>query len=329
MQGVSTLDPGTLIAQGTRILELSFQDSFYAIYSAETPDGAKVGITEYFPVDLAERAPNGDVSARSPELNDLFNTGRERFISEAKALAALRHPNLLRFDDLLSDRGTAFALHATEEGQSIANYVKSSKQPPSQEEIDEYLKQLVSALELIHSRGSFHANITPDTVFLRPVPLLVRFGAVRSFLAARMGKIKLAETPGYSAPELHFSDAKAHGPLCDIFSLAAVLYYLVSGRHPIDVIARGLGESMPPLAAIASPKFRTELLVAINRGLELDPERRPPNVKAFGEMLLGGKDFSAGSSRLGLAAVSGGGAEPSNSRSRARLTARPVLANRP
>ena len=64
-----------------------------------------------------------------------------------------------------------------------------------------------------------------------------------------MRKANLAVTPGYSAPELHFSDAKALGPLCDVFSLAAVLYYAVTGRHPINVIARGLGDIMPPAAA--------------------------------------------------------------------------------
>ena len=102
-----------------------------------------------------------------------------------------------------------------------------------------------------------------------------------------MRKVNLAVTPGYSAPELHFSDEKAHGPLCDIFSLAAVLYYVVTGRHPINVLARGLGHTMPPAAALPTQKFRPQFLEAIDRGLELEPERRPQNIKAFGEMLLG------------------------------------------
>ena len=121
---------------------------------------------------------------------------------------------------------------------------------------------------------------------MRPEPLLIRFGATRCFLATKMRKVNLAVTPGYSAPELHFSDAKAHGPLCDIFSLAAVLYYLATGRHPINVIARGLGHTMPPAVAVPFQKFRPEFLEAIDRGLALDPERRPPTMKAFGEMLL-------------------------------------------
>ena len=121
---------------------------------------------------------------------------------------------------------------------------------------------------------------------MRPAPLLIRFGAAGSFLAARIRKVSLAVTPGYSAPELHFSDEKAHGPLCDIFSLAAVLYFVVTGRHPINVIARGLGHTMPPAAAMPSQRFRNEFLEAIDRGLELDPERRPPTIEAFGKMLF-------------------------------------------
>jgi serine/threonine protein kinase len=208
-------------------------------------------------------------------------------MAEAKALASLSHPNLLHFDGIVSDHGTACALHAPEEGQSITDLIKSSSQPPSQEEIDASLKQLAPALELLHSRNLIHANITPDTILLRPDPLLIRFGATRSFLAARMRKVNLAVTPGYSAPELHFSDEKAHGPLCDVYSLAAVLYYVVTGRHPINVIVRGLGHTMPPAAALPSQRFRPQFLEAIDRGLELEPERRPQNIKAFGEMLFG------------------------------------------
>jgi serine/threonine protein kinase len=288
MLSSAALGPGSLISESARILELVFQDPFYAGYSAEsTITGAKIGITEYYPADLVARAPSGDVLLQSLESQDLFNLGRDRFMAEAKALASLSHPNLLHFDGIVSDHGTVCALHAREEGQSITNLIKSSSQPPCQEELDASLKQLAPALELLHSRGLIHASITPDTILLRPDPLLIRFGATRSFLAARMHKVNLAVTPGYSAPELHFSDEKAHGPLCDVYSLAAVLYYVVTGRHPINVIARGLGHTMPPAAALPSQRFRPQFLEAIDRGLELEPERRPQNIKAFGEMLLG------------------------------------------
>ncbi len=287
MQSGPALNPGSLISESTRILKLVFQDALYAVYLAEsTTSGEKIGVTEYFPADLAARAPSGEVLSQSIESQNFFNLGRDRFIDEAKALSALRHPNLLRFDGVASDHGTAYALHAPEEGQSITNFVKFSKQPPAQEVIDASLKKLASALDSLHSRKLIHANITPNSVLLRPDPLLIRFGATRGYLAARLRKINLAVTPGYSAPELHFSNEKAHGPLCDIFSFAAILYYVATGRHPIDVVARGMGQTMPTVAALASQRFRPQFLEAIDRGLELEPERRPPTIKAFEEMLL-------------------------------------------
>jgi formylglycine-generating enzyme required for sulfatase activity len=288
MQSAPALGVGSLISESARILELVFQDPFYIVYSGElTSSGAKIGITEYYPADLVARAPSGDVLLRSLESQDLFNLGRDRFMAEARALSALRHPSLLRFDGVEPDHGTVLALHAAEEGQSVTSLIRSSKQPLPQEAMDAIVKPLVSALELMHLRNLIHANITPDTILLRPEPLLVRFGASRSFLAARMRKVNLAVTPGYSAPELHFSDEKAHGPLCDIFSLAAVLYFFVTGRHPINVIARGLGHTMPPAASLPTQMFRPQFLQAIDRGLELEPERRPQSMGAFGEMLLG------------------------------------------
>ena len=288
MQSAPALGPGSLISENARILELVFEDPFYIVYSGEsTASGAKIGLTEYYPADLVARAPTGDVLLRSLELQDLFNLGRDRFIAEARALSALRHPALLRFDGVESDHGTVLALHAPEEGQSVTNFIKASKQPLPQETMDSVVKYLASALELMHSRNLIHANITPDAILLRPEPLLVRFGGARCFLAARMRKVNLAVTPGYSAPELHFSDEKAHGPLCDIFSLAAVLYFFVTGRHPINVLARGMGHTMPPATSLPTQKFRPQFLEAIDTGLELEPERRPQSMKAFGEMLLG------------------------------------------
>ena len=46
-------------------------------------------------------------------------------MAEAKALASLSHPNLLHFDGIVSDHGTACALHAPDVGQSITNLIKS------------------------------------------------------------------------------------------------------------------------------------------------------------------------------------------------------------
>ena len=130
MQSGPVLGPGSFISESGKVLELVFQDSFYAVYSAEAvSSGATIGITEYSPSDLVARGPGGDVLLRSLELQDLFDFGRDRFISEATALSALRHPNLLRFDSVAFDHGTAFALHAPEEGQSITSLVKSSKPP--------------------------------------------------------------------------------------------------------------------------------------------------------------------------------------------------------
>ena len=132
MQSAPALSPGSLIAENARILELVSQDAFYVVYSAEsTVSGAKIGLTEFYPADLVARAPSGDVLLQSLELQDLFNLGRDRFIADTKALSELRHPNLLRFDGVVSDHGTAFALHAPEEGQSLFDFVKSSKSAPA------------------------------------------------------------------------------------------------------------------------------------------------------------------------------------------------------
>lgn len=289
MQSGYVLAPGSPVGESARLLAPLFEDAFYTVYSAQSAaTGAPIGLTEYYPVSLVARGPNGETLLRSVEAKGLFEFGLNRFAAEAKALAALRHPNLLRYDDAVFDHGTAFAVHDSEEGRSASDLIASFGRPLTQDEIDASLTPLIPALEFLHGEGLVHANITPDSILLRPGPVLIRFGAARSSLAARMGKTGLAVTPGYSAPELHFADDAAHGPLCDVFSLAAVFYYAATGRHPLNVMARSLGDSLAPASALISKDFRRPFLEAIDLGLRLDPERRPQSMRAFGELLLEG-----------------------------------------
>ena len=106
-------------------------------------------------------------------------------MAEAEALASLSHPNLLHFDGIVSDHGTVCALHAPEEGQSMTRTPSNLPVAPSQEEIDASLKQLAPALELLHSRNLIRADVTPDTILLRPDPLLDSFWGDKKFPGRR------------------------------------------------------------------------------------------------------------------------------------------------
>ena len=277
MQSSAALGPGSLISESARILELVFQDPFYAVYSAEsTTTGAKIGITEYYPADLVARAPSGDVLLQSLELQNLFNLGRDRFMAEAKALASLSHPNLLHFDGVVFDHGTACALHAPDVGQSITNLIKSSSQPPSQEKIDASLKQLAPALELVHSRNLIHANITPDTILLRPDPLLIRFGR-QEVSSARADARRSIWRLRQGIPRRSFiSPMKRRMGLFAMF-IHWLLFSITSSRAVTPSMSSPAVWGIPCRRPLRCPlrSFALKFLEAIDRGLELEPNAAP------------------------------------------------------
>jgi formylglycine-generating enzyme required for sulfatase activity len=280
---------GTVLAGDVRIVSLVDDGALGYTYGVETGAGKeRAQLVELCPRGLASRAPDGAVFAATAEAAELLKLCLERFVRDAEILRTHRHPSLQPVLAVLAANGTACALQPPEQAKTLAAVANSLQRLPSQAEIDKIVGPLVSGLAMLHARGLFHANITPETILLGSgiEPTLVRYGGTRALFAARTRTVHAAVTPGYSAPELYLFDESGHGALCDVFSLAAVLYRLVTGRTPADVIQRSLGEVLPP-AARTQGQYRAGLLQAIDAGLSLDPKKRPQTMAALGAMLLG------------------------------------------
>lgn len=309
MPGRQSLPIGTVLAGDVRIVGLIDDGALGYIYGVETgAEKNRAQLVELCPRGLASRAPDGAVFAATAEAAELTKLCLERFVRDAEILRTSRHASLQPVLAVFAANGTAYALQPPEQTKTLAAVANSLQRLPSEAEIGKIVRPLVAALAMLHARGLFHANITPETILVGSgiEPTLVRYGGTRALFAARTRTVHAAVTPGYSAPELYLFDESGHGPLCDVFSLAAVLYRLVTGRTPADVIQRSLGEVLPP-AARTQGNYRAGLLQAIDAGLSLDPKKRPQSMAAFGQMLLG--DCAPGSVAAPAAAAAARPAE--------------------
>jgi serine/threonine protein kinase len=164
-----------------------------------------------------------------------------RFEREARAVAALSHPNILALHDVGRENSTAYVVTELLDGSSLRE--RLAQGGLSLRKVVEYGTQIANALAAAHERGIVHRDIKPDNIFITNdgrVKLL-DFGIAHAMApppdadSATMAKSSdpsrgvLLGTAGYMAPEQIRGGAADHRS--DIFALGAVLYEMLSGRR--------------------------------------------------------------------------------------------------
>lgn len=219
------------------------------------------------------------------EQDDSFIT---RFKREAKAVAKLRHPNLLIVMDTGEENGLAYiAMEYVEAGtlkERMAETLNLS-------EIYTLMSQLGSVLDYAHDEGVIHRDIKPSNI-LMPKPdwaLLTDFG-----LAKMVGGSMLTQsgmtvgTPAYMSPEQGRGEKVDHRS--DIYSLGVILYEMVVGEvpytaeTPMAVVVKHITDPLP-LPIEKNPKVPEPLQKVILKALAKDPNDRYQNSRELIEAL--------------------------------------------
>lgn len=160
----------------------------------------------------------------------------ERFYREARAAAALDHPNLCPVHDIGELDGAPFLTMAYIDGKPLSEMIRPD-QPWPLRQVATLVYKLALALQDAHQHGVVHRDLKPANILLgkRREIVVVDFGlahhaGVDETRLTRAGEIK--GTPSYMSPEQVAGDALAIGPGCDIYALGVILYELLTGDLP-------------------------------------------------------------------------------------------------
>jgi predicted Ser/Thr protein kinase len=205
-----------------------------------------------------------------------------RFRNEARAVARIRHRNIVAVYDVGNDREVGpYLVFEYIEGSNLKEIVRA-KGPLMPEQVIALAEQVGDALEAAHREGIIHRDIKPENLLVGGDGLvrLADFGVARVADAALTGEGQFLGTPCYGAPEtLRGGEA---GPRSDQFAFAAVLYEVATGvrafpGHDAVSVAHHVihDEPLAPSKA-ALPAAVVPVLIdpVILRGLEKRPDDR-------------------------------------------------------
>jgi len=196
----------------------------------------------------------------------------ERFMTEAKSIATLNHYNIVQIFEMERSADGFYIVMEYVDGGSLADRLAGG--PLDVETAVEITVQVCDALSLAHDHGIIHRDIKPANILLtrEGEPKLTDFGLARQ-TEGDHGQTQVGAVLGtidFMSPE-HRRDATAVDARSDLWSLAATLYQMVTGKSPKVIRLR----DVPP-----------QLHDVISKGLEEDPEDRCEDARAFKQELL-------------------------------------------
>lgn len=286
-----TLPPGTEVG-GLQIIELIGEGGFGIVYLAFDPTlQRQVALKEYMPSSLASRALNStEVVVRSQRFIDAFNAGLRSFVNEARLLAHFDHPALVKVHQFWQTNRTAYMVMPYYKGPTLKSHVLSlvaQDQTLDEATLRHWLAPLLDALELMHAEQCYHRDIAPDNILLTAKgPLLLDFGAARRVISDMTHALTVILKPGY-APIEQYGDVATmtQGPWTDLYALASVMYFCITGHSPITSVERMMGDPLPRLTSVAADRYSEHFLNALDSALAVRPLDRPQSIAEFRALL--------------------------------------------
>ncbi|MFV2056212.1 MAG: protein kinase, partial [Thiohalomonadales bacterium] len=255
-----------------------------------------VAIKEYFPNEFASRVTGYTVHPITGEQSSLYDWGLDRFLKEARILAKFKHPNIVRVFSVFEQNNTAYMVMEYERGQELSVLFKSHKRLSEDQLLSIYLP-IAAGLQLVHDAGFIHRDIKPSNIYIRhndSSPVLIDFGAARNVSGSETRSLTSLVTQGYAPFEQFNTGDEKQGPWTDIYALGASLFYGVTGKLPIDSMARGSSllsngiDPYQPANKLAAGRYSARLLNAIDAALMFQPRDRPQDIAAWVALLSSG-----------------------------------------
>ena len=246
-----------------------------------------MAVKEYFPTELATRE-NAD-SEQGLHIfrgdSEEFAQGKQRFLKEAGILQKFHYlEGIVSVLDCFEENQTAYIVMEYIDGITLKQYVKENG-CLSCKELIALLEPVMKAVIKIHRQGLIHRDISPDNLMIGMDNKirLIDFGAAKSANEKYKKAVTVILKSGYAPPEQYLSEGR-QGPWTDVYALSATMYMALTGRTPVDSVARLQGKELSP--AICEIKNISKWQSrAIEQGMAIKVSKRFKNVEELWDAL--------------------------------------------
>ena len=224
---------------------------------------------------------------------------KDRFMREIASLATLEHLHIVTTVDWGEIEGIPFLVLRYLSGGSLRDRITDAQgfyKPMPLEGLNQWLPQIASALDFIHTKNWVHRDLKPDNILFDEAgnPYLADFGIAKALEGAPMGvKTTMGAfigTPQYMAPEMHLG--KGIGPRADQFGLAVLVYEALAGKIPFAgttptaIFVEVMQGKARPIHELV-PGIPLEKSNALMKGITKEPRDRYGSCVEFANAITG------------------------------------------
>ena len=277
------LQPSTTLQGGKyRIERVLGQGGFGITYLAvQTSLQRQVAIKEFFMKDFCSRdEATMTILTPSAGSSKQVEQYRKKFIKEARNLARLNHPNIIKVIDVYEENGTVYYVMPYLAGGSLQDYVKTHG-TLSETVAMKYIKQIANALKYMHEDEHIcHFDVKPANILLddKSNAVLIDFGISKNYDAAghETTTTPVGMSEGYAPIEQYQQNVEEFSPVSDVYALGATLYFLLHGKRPVSAVHRASGTAL-----LMSKQLSQGIKDIINASMKVSKRERVNSVEVF------------------------------------------------
>jgi CheY-like chemotaxis protein len=283
------LNPGTRVGQNYRVRHLLGIGGMGAVFLAHD--------------EVLDR-PVAIKFVREPLVGEAF---RARFVIEARAMARVRHPNVVQIHAFGEHLGCPYFVMEFVEGMTLDAWLKLQGGRPSLEQCLQLLEGICDAVSAIHAADTVHRDLKPSNIIVQSDlrPRVTDLGLAFFSRNEACDYREVVGTPAYMAPEVGLGTSAAPDILAraDVYSLGCVAYEMFAGRQPYrsasgcQLILRHAQDPVPSLRAFRSD-LPADLDLAVQHALAKAPLERTASPEAFRREIIGACGRFAGPARI-------------------------------